>query len=135
MFIGATAGAFALPLLAVVGTVALWFLLPFIAATVALVWAMLKRSWTDGQLREDLTLTHDRVSILRTNPRAPAQRWEANPFWVRTVLHPKPVENYLTLTGGDREVELGRFLSPEERAALHVVLSDALAKARCAPGS
>ena len=46
--------------------------------------------------------------------------WEANPYWVRAKLHTKggPVPNYLTLTGGAREVELGRFLTPLERVEL-----------------
>lgn len=130
VFMGVTAALFSLPLLSVVGTAALWFLLPFVGATVALVWAMLNRSWKDGTLREILTLTPEQISIERINPRAPAQRWAANPFWVRAELHPKPVENYLTLRGGDRDVELGRFLTPEERADLHRLLRDALAEAK-----
>jgi len=131
-FIGATSMLFALPLLSVVGTAALWFLLPFIAATVTLVWCLLKRSWKDGTLREQLTLTPELISILRINPRAPKQSWEANPFWVRAELHSEPVENYLTLRGGARDVELGRFLTPEERAELHMLLLDALARTKTA---
>jgi uncharacterized membrane protein len=30
-----------------------------------------------------------------------------------------PVENYLTLRGGDREVEIGAFLDAKERLALY----------------
>jgi uncharacterized membrane protein len=39
-----------------------------------------------------------------------------------------PVENYLTLRGAGREVEIGRFLTPEERVSLHEELELALAK-------
>jgi len=93
---------------------------------------LLKRSWKDGTLREQLTLTPELISILRTTPRAPKQSWEANPFWVRAELHSEPVENYLTLRGGARDVELGRFLTPEERAELHNLLLDALARTKTA---
>jgi uncharacterized membrane protein len=41
-----------------------------------------------------------------------------------------PVENYLTLSGSDRTVEIGAFLSPEERVALHGELQSAFARAR-----
>ncbi len=41
-----------------------------------------------------------------------------------------PVENYLTLSGSDRTVEIGAFLSPEERAALYGELQGAFAQAR-----
>lgn len=55
------------------------------------------------------------------NPRGPVQEWRADPAWVALRLIPRggPVEQYLTLTGGGREVELGAFLTPEERIALH----------------
>ncbi len=41
-------------------------------------------------------------------------------------LHPEggPVENYVTLTGGGREVEIGAFLSEEERLSLFEDLSE-----------
>ena len=43
-------------------------------------------------------------------------------------LHPKggPVENYITLRGGDREVEIGAFLDVSERLALYGDLKRAL---------
>jgi len=55
------------------------------------------------------------------------QEWQANRYWVTVHLHPKggPVENYITLRGGDREVELGAFLDAEERANLYNELKGA----------
>ena len=48
------------------------------------------------------------------------------------VLHPTagPVPNYLTLQGGPREVELGAFLSEEERLALRDEVQAALVRLR-----
>jgi uncharacterized membrane protein len=79
-----------------------------------------------------LTLRPEQVELVRTNPRGAEQRWEANPYWVRVEMHRKdgPVENYLTLSGSDRTVEIGAFLSPEERAALYGELQGAFARAR-----
>lgn len=110
-----------LPLLAVLGTPVLWGLLPFAMGALALLWAGLRRSYRDAELSEVLTLSPDRIELVRTNVRGPEQRWEANPYWVRLKLHPQngPVQNYLTLHGGERDVELGAFLSPEERAGLY----------------
>jgi uncharacterized membrane protein len=58
-----------------------------------------------------VTLWDDLIRIERHEPRRREPLdWEANPYWVRVALHAKggPVPNYLTLSGGGREVELGR---------------------------
>lgn len=128
VFIASTCAMFLFPLFAVLGTVHLWVLLPFPAAAVALVWYFLRRSTRDGQMREDLSLWHDKLELIRQNPRGTPQTWQANPYWVRLDIHEKggPVANYLTLSGGGREVELGAFLSPEERIEIYRRLSDTL---------
>jgi len=119
-FIGVTVALMALPLIGLLGTLALWAILPFLAAAVAAVWYFLQRSYRDGELREDLSIWSDRVELVRLNPRGARQDWSANPHWVRVEMHKdaRPVENYLTLKGGGREVEIGAFLSPEERSTL-----------------
>ncbi len=131
-FIGATVGLIALPMVSILGSPALWAVLPFAALAVAGVWLALRRNYNDGQLIEDLTLTPDRVTLTRHGPRGQRQAWEANPHWVRVVLHPTggPVPNYLTLQGGPREVELGAFLSEEERVALQGEVRAALGRLR-----
>ena len=125
-FIGATAVLLALPLVSQLGTPGLWVLLPFLLATLSAIWIALQHSYRI--VTEDLTLTPDRITLHRHNPRAADQTWEANPHWVRTTLHPTgaPVPHYLTLTGGGREVELGAFLTPDERRALHQMLLERL---------
>ncbi|WP_323008199.1 DUF2244 domain-containing protein [Pseudorhodobacter sp.] len=127
-FIGGTALLFALPLLAVLGSPVLWGLLPFlIVAVSALYWA-LQRSYRDGEIIETLTLQQNRLHLTRLGPRGKRQEWEANPHWVRVDLHAKggPVPDYITLSGGKRVVELGAFLSEEERVALAAELRQVL---------
>ncbi len=110
-----------IPTIPLLGTPVFWGLLPFIMGAVALLYVMVMRNYRDGEVEECLTLWSDRIALVRRNPRAPSQSWEANPHWVRLFLHGDrgPVRNYLTLRGGNREVELGAFLSPEEREALY----------------
>ncbi|MFT4783202.1 MAG: putative membrane protein [Paracoccaceae bacterium] len=130
-FIGITLGLICVPLLAVIGTVVLWALLPFLGVTVGGVWYALQRSYRDGEILEELTLWDDRLHLVRHNPRGPRQEWEANPHWVRIALHEQggPVENYITLMGAGREVEIGAFLSPEERMEIYRDLSTRLKRA------
>ena len=133
LFIGLSAGLLALPLIAVLGTPVLWGLLPFIGLALGGVWYALNRNDRDGRILEELTLWSDHMEVVRHNPRGqPSQRWDANPYWVRLRLEEShgPVESYLVLSGGGREIELGRFLSPEERATLHQELETVLARLR-----
>ncbi len=120
IFIGATAAVVLLPLIAVLGTPILWGLLPFIGGALWAMWYFLQRSYKDGEILEELRIWEDRMTLTRYNPRTPKQEWEANPYWVKVELHAKggPVEQYLILKGGNRTVELGSFLTPEERETL-----------------
>lgn len=132
LFIGATAALLSLPLLALLGSAAVWVLLPFFAAALVAVWWALRATYRSGEVREELTLWPDRVELVRRDPSRPARRWEANPHWVRAALHTTggPVPNYLTLAGSGRTVEIGAFLSEEERVALKPEIEVALASAR-----
>lgn len=137
-FIAATFILVLLPLLAVIGTPVLWGLLPFILATLGLMWALLQKSYRDGEVLEELTLWSDRALLTRSGTRGKPLSWEANPYWISLHLHEKggPVEKYLTLKGSGREVELGAFLSADERQELYAILSDLLPQivASASPG-
>lgn len=119
-FIGGTAALVALPLLVLVGSPVLWGLLPFLLATIAAIWWALERSFRDGEIVEDLILTCDQISLTRHGPRGLRADWQANPHWVKLAVHASggPVADYLTLSGGGREVELGAFLTDVERREL-----------------
>jgi len=125
-FIAVTSVMLALPMLALISTAAFWALLPFIVATVVAVWLFLQHSYRSGQLIEELSLWPDHITLARRNPDGKLLEWQANPHWVQVVSHDKPVETYLTPRGGPREVELGAFLTPEERAELKEELEEKL---------
>ena len=120
-FVGATMAMIALPLIALLGSPILWGLLPFFGLALWGIWTALNVSYKRGEIVEELTVTQDTVHLMRQNPNRSQQTWEANRYWVTVHLHPKegPVENYITLRGGDREVEIGSFLDSAERLALY----------------
>lgn len=128
-FIAVTATLIAMPLLAIIGTSVFWALLPFVVLAIWAIWTALKRSWRDMDLYEDVVIWSDLIRVERHERQSPPRDWEANPYWVRVLIHPKsgPVPNYLTLKGGPREVELGAFLTPAERVALKEQLERTLA--------
>lgn len=129
-FVGLTAALIAVPLLPNLGSPVLWALLPFLLATIWGIWFALRKNGRDRDIVEDLSLTPDRITLVRHGPKGQRQDWEANPYWLRVTLHETggPVPNYLTLKGEGREVELGAFLSEEERVALRGELADRIAR-------
>lgn len=131
-FVGGTAALIAVPLVGVLGSPVVWALLPFLLGTIWAIWFALRKNGRDRDIVEDLILSPDHITLTRHGPRGQRQDWEANPYWLRVTLHPTggPVPNYLTLKGEGREVELGAFLSEEERIALSRDLGDRLAALR-----
>ena len=127
-FIGVTAALLAFPLLTQLGTPALWMLLPFLLAAIAAIWFALMKSSRDREMLEELTLTADIMTLTHRKGRSAPQTWEGNPYWARPVIYPTggPVPNYLTLKGSGREVEMGRFLTEDERLALKTELERVL---------
>lgn len=116
------------PLLAVLGSVLLWGILPFILLAVGGIWYALNRSYRDRRILETLTLTDSTAHLSRRNPNGTMQEWECNRYWARPEMHAHggPVPNYVTLKGSGREVEIGAFLSEDERKALYGELITAL---------
>lgn len=111
----------AVPLLALLGTALLWGILPFVVLAMTGIWWALRRNRRDRQVIEVLTLTPAQAHLARHNPGGTVQEWQCNRYWARPELHANsgPVPYYITLKGGDREVEIGAFLSEDERKALY----------------
>ncbi|MBU2993877.1 DUF2244 domain-containing protein [Octadecabacter sp. 1_MG-2023] len=128
IFIAGTLALVLLPMLSVLGSPVLWGLLPFFIIAVAGMWYALHRSYKDGEILEDLSIWHDRMTLDHHDPRKGHYSWEANPYWVQVKIDPhnERIPNYLTLKGNDREVEIGTFLSEDERAVLYDEITDAI---------
>lgn len=130
--IGASATGLIIPLLAMLGSVVMWGLLPFALTAIWALWVAIERNARASRAtREILRLSRDSLSVLRRDLGREDRFWQANPYWVRLrIRQDGPVAHYLTLTDGQREIEIGRFLSPEEREALALELERALARNR-----
>ena len=117
-----------MPLIALIGKSALWIILGFFGVMLCALWGALHISYRRGEVLEKCNATPEKITLIRTDPKGDPRVWEANRYWATLHLHPKggPVDNYLTLRGGDREVEIGSFLDAKERLALYEELRRAI---------
>lgn len=120
-----------IPAFALLGTPLLWVLLPFLLSAVWGMYFALQRNHKQRHITEILTLTEGTAELIRTNPNGDTQTWECNRYWIQVTKHETsgPIPNYVTLKGMGREVEIGAFLSEEERVELFNDLKRALKKA------
>lgn len=109
-----------IPLLAVLGSVVLWGLLPFLLLTVLGLWLAIEMNYRARSVFEVLTLDKTQARLVHHHPRNGDQEWSCNRYWARPEMHASggPVPHYVTLIGDGREVEIGAFLSEDERIAL-----------------
>jgi len=102
-----------------------------IALSVWGLWTAIQRTNKDATLTESLKIWPDMIAVYRKNPRSEDQYWCAHPSFARVHLkRDQEIENYITLTGGNREIELGAFLTAEERLKLYETLDRELYKAK-----
>jgi len=128
LFLGSTFVLICLPLFNVLGTTVFWGLLPFLLVAFMGVWFALRRSLNDRQVLEQLTLSQEEVALIRQDPTGEHKRWVCSLYWSKLKIYKTegPVRNYITLTGNGREVELGAFLSEDERKTLYEELEQLL---------
>ena len=104
-------------------------ILPFSLAALILFYFFCKKNFLDGNLTETLKIFPRNIILHRSEPSGKVKTWSANPFWTRVNLYENgPVEKYLTLKEKGIEVELGAFLTPQEREDLKNLIDKTLAK-------
>ena len=104
----------------------------FSGVTFYLFLFFLGKSFQSGQLYEEIKISSEKIEITHKEKNKKKLTWEGNPFWTKVVMEEKAnkVENYLTIREKGRHIELGAFLSPNERINLKNEIQNALAKAK-----
>lgn len=117
-----------IPLYGLLGTVFLWGLLPFMLAVVGGLWFALEHTYKTADVLEQLTITPQETRLTHQPRKGDILTWQCNTYWVRAQIYRSggPVEDYVTLSGNGREVEIGRFLSEKERRRLISEIEQAL---------
>ena len=97
----------------------------------ALYWA-LSHSFREGRAYEQVTLWTDSLQVLQVSARGQETLESFNPFLVKLIVERDFDERTtgLKLRTKDREIALGAFLNPDDKASFAKVFGTALKKAR-----
>ncbi|MEO9649678.1 MAG: DUF2244 domain-containing protein [Roseobacter sp.] len=119
-----------IPVIASAGSPVFWGILPFVLLA---IWGMkhaLERNRNARQILEVLTIGDVNTQLIRTEPSGATQEWSCNRHWATLTKYDSegPVPHYVTLRGMGREVEIGAFLSEDERVTLYDELQHAWQK-------
>jgi uncharacterized membrane protein len=109
-----------------------WPVLGFLGLEVLLVLGLvgLHRRWSRAAV-ESVLLTDGRLLIRRADGRGGRESAELEPYWTHLTLEERPgVMPVLTAKARGRSVEIGRFLSEEEKRELADALQAALRRYR-----
>lgn len=118
-----------------------WPVMPFMGADVALLAWAFQTSVKASKREEQVTLTADRLQVVRRVPGKRAGEYHLNPYWVRVqmdespdharVFHGSmPQASNLTLWSHGKGLTIGKFLSPMVRAQFGNELKTALGTLR-----
>ncbi|ABG31574.1 DUF2244 domain-containing protein [Roseobacter denitrificans] len=120
-FVLATFAMILIPVVTMLGSPVLWGLLPFVLLAVWGIYHALQRNRKARNIVEVLTLNDEEARLIRTEPTGATREWDCNRYWTTITKYEKdgPIPHYVTLKGMGREVEIGAFLSEEERVALY----------------
>ncbi len=125
---------FLLPLIPFIGSAIGTTITIFSGLTFYLFLTLLQKNFQQAYIFEEIFISKNKVIVVHQEKNKEQKTWEGNPYWTRVridVNNPK-LKNYLTLTGKGQHIELGAFLSPDERIELRDEIQNALAKANSA---
>jgi uncharacterized membrane protein len=109
-----------------------WPVAGFAGLDVLLVWWAFRRNFADGRLAERIEITaHELILQRLAGPKsAPEERFLRRSLRVELDEDKeRELVGGLFLRSGQRRVEIGRFLSPEEKRSFSAVLRQALVRA------
>ncbi len=109
-----------------------WPVFGFFGLDVLLLYWAFRLNYRYAAAYEEVTVTPTALSVRKVNHRGVAREWRLNPLWVRLekVAHEEFGIERLFLVARGRELTIGGFLAPAEKASFAKALGEALGEAR-----
>ena len=112
-----------------------WPVFGFFGLDVALLYWAFKLNYAHAAAYEEVTVTAAELKLRKVSHRGQVREWQLNPLWAR--LEKEEYEEYgiarLFLVSRGKQLTIGSFLGPDEKAGFAEALSRALGEARRGP--
>lgn len=111
-----------------------WPVFGFFGLDVLLVYGAFKLNYRDARRYETVRLTDSTLTVERVAPSGRRERWHFQPYWLQVEIDDDTAaRSMLTLRSHGRIVEIGSFLTLDEKIDLANALRAELAKLRGLP--
>ena len=109
-----------------------WPVFGFFGLDVLLLYAAFRLNYRDGGAYEEVRVTPSALTVRKVSARGAAREWVLNPLWVK--LEKIEIEDFginrLLLISHGKQLIVGNFLGPDEKASFAVALGNAIGEAR-----
>ena len=98
-----------------------WPVLGFFGLDVLVIWWAFKVNFRTARAREEITVTASELRVRRVSHRGQVAEWTFNPLWVRLDMEIDEdfgIEHLYLISRG-RQIQIARFLGPEEKASFY----------------
>jgi len=117
-----------------------WPVLLFCIGGFLLLYFAFRVNYRAGRLIETVRLTRDELLIRRIHPGGKIEEWRLQPYWLNVTSVPSREEvgapaAEILLSSHGRSLGIGRFLTDDERDEISDALTQAIMRARSAPGA
>ena len=111
-----------------------WPVFGFVGLDVLLVYYAFRMNFHSSRRYETIKLTDDSLTVLRVSPNGRRRRIRFQPYWLKVEMDdPAHPGSALVLRSHGRELEIGKFLAPEEKLDLAITLRAELDRLNAEP--
>jgi uncharacterized membrane protein len=105
-----------------------WPVFGFFGLDVALLYFAFRLNYRSADAYEEVTITPSTLTVRKVSHRGAAREWQLNPLWVRLdkVTHEEYGIERLLLVSRGKNLPVGNFLGPDEKASFASALGNAL---------
>jgi uncharacterized membrane protein len=112
-----------------------WPVFGFFGLDVLVIWWAFKANFRAARASEEIVVTPSELRVRRVSQRGQVLEWTFNPLWVRLDMEIDEdfgIEHLYLISRG-HQIQIARFLGPDEKASFYKGLVEALNAARRGP--